>query len=250
MRTIPEEKNASENNPNSKLTSADSSSDHSSCDAKKSQDSKIAASHDSNDSSADSNSQGKNANSSSEHASANGNATIEEQDHDSYSKDSSASENGKKRQESKNASEDANAGGNATIEKQKHNSNSEDSNGNESEKKNHGSKNTSEDDTGSKEDKSNAVQEELKDHDKLYFVSPSEELHAYIATTNKNNSTCDNTRRFNNTSTLESINTISSKCITPILSTNYLLTKESVTSLSLFTLSLFLHETNECLINF
>jgi len=83
----------------------------------------------------------------------------------------------------------------------------------------------------------------------LYFVSPSEELNAYIATTNKNNSTCDNTRRFNNTSSLESINTVSSKHITPILSTNYLLTKESVTSLSLFTLSFFLHETNECLIS-
>jgi hypothetical protein len=114
-------------------------------------------------------------------------------------------------------------------------------------KKIHGSKNASENDTASKEDKSNAVQGELKDHDKLYFISPSEELNAYIATTNKNNSTCDDTRRFNNTSTLESINTISSKHIT--LSTNYLLTKESVTSLSLFTLSLFLHETKECLIN-
>ncbi len=34
----------------------------------------------------------------------------------------------------------------------------------------------------------------------------------------------------NNTSTLESINTVSSKHITPILPTNYLLTKESVTS--------------------
>jgi hypothetical protein len=96
MRTIPEEKNASENNPNSKLTSTGSRSDHSSCDAKKSQDSKIATDHDCDDSSTDSNSQGKNANSTSEHASANGNATIEEQDHDSYSKDSSASENGKK----------------------------------------------------------------------------------------------------------------------------------------------------------
>jgi len=91
-----EEKNTSEYNPNSKLTSTGSRSDYSSCDAKKSQDSKIATSHDSDDSSADSNSQGKNANSSSEHASANGNATIEEQDHDSYSKDSSASENEKK----------------------------------------------------------------------------------------------------------------------------------------------------------
>ncbi len=70
--------------------------DYSSCDAKKSQDSKIVTNHDCDDSSADSNSQGKNANSTSEHASANGNATIEEQDHDSYSKDSSASENGKK----------------------------------------------------------------------------------------------------------------------------------------------------------
>ena len=48
---------------------------------------------------------------------------------------------------------------------------------------------------------------------------------------------------------MESINTVSSKHITPILSTNYVLTKESVTSLSLFTLSLFLHETKECLIN-
>ena len=42
MRTIPEEKNASENNPNSKLTSTGYSSDPSSCDAKKRQDSKIA----------------------------------------------------------------------------------------------------------------------------------------------------------------------------------------------------------------
>jgi len=57
------------------------------------------------------------------------------------------------------------------------------------EKKNHGSKNASENDTASKENTSNAVQGELKDHDKLYFVSPSEELNAYIATTNKNNST-------------------------------------------------------------
>jgi len=48
-------------------------------------------------------------------------------------------------------------------------------------------KNVSEDDAGSKEDKSDAIQEELKDHDKLYFISPSEELHTYIATTNKNN---------------------------------------------------------------
>jgi hypothetical protein len=103
----------------------------------------------------------------------------------------------KKHQESKNASEDdavsedANADGNATIEKQKHNSNSEDSNGNENLKKNYGSKNKSEDYTASKKDKSNAVQGELKDHDKFYFISPSEELNAYIATTNKNNSTCD-----------------------------------------------------------
>jgi len=96
MRTIPEEKNASENNPNSKLTSAGYSSDPSSCDAKKRQDSEIATGYDSDDSSADSNFQGKNANSSSEHASANGNAPFEEQDHDSYSKDSSANENGKK----------------------------------------------------------------------------------------------------------------------------------------------------------
>jgi len=96
MRTIPEEINASEDNPNSKLTSTGSRSDYSSCDAKKSQDSIIATDHDCDDSSADSNFQGKNANSISEHASANGNATFEEQDHDSYSKDSSANEKGKK----------------------------------------------------------------------------------------------------------------------------------------------------------
>jgi hypothetical protein len=119
--------------------------------------------------------------------------------------------------------EDANADGNVTIEKQKHNFNYEDSNDNENGKKIHGSKNASKNDTASKEDKSNAVQGELKDHDKLYFISPSEELNAYIATPNKTNSTCDDTRRFNNTSTLESINTVSSKHITPILSTNYLL---------------------------
>jgi hypothetical protein len=106
MRTIPEEKNASENNPDSKLTSTGYSSEPSSCDAKKLQDSKIATGCDSDDPSADSNFQVKNANSSSEHASANGNATFEEQDHNSYSKDSSANENGKKHQESKNASED------------------------------------------------------------------------------------------------------------------------------------------------
>jgi len=69
MKTIPEEKNAFENNPKSKLTSTDSGSDHSSCDAKKSQGSKIATNHDSDDSSADSNSQDKDANSSSEDSS-------------------------------------------------------------------------------------------------------------------------------------------------------------------------------------
>jgi hypothetical protein len=139
----PEEKNTSEDNPNSKLTSTGSRSDYSSCDAKKSQDSKIATDLDCDKASADSNSQGN----------------------------------------------------------------------------------------------------------KSHFTSPSEELNAYIASPNKNNSSCDNTRRFNNTSTLKSVNTVSSKHITPILSTNYVLTKESVTSLSLFTLSLFLHETKECLIN-
>ena len=92
----PEEKNTSEDNPDSKLTSTGSRSDYSSCDAKKCQDSKIATGYDSDDSSPDSNFQGKNANSTSEHASANGNASIEEQDHDSYSKDSSANEKGKK----------------------------------------------------------------------------------------------------------------------------------------------------------
>jgi hypothetical protein len=35
MKKNPEEKNAFDNNPKSKLTSADSGSDHSSCDAKK-----------------------------------------------------------------------------------------------------------------------------------------------------------------------------------------------------------------------
>jgi hypothetical protein len=65
MKTIPEEKNTFENNPKSKLTNADSSSDHSSCDAKKSQGSRIATDHDSDDSSADSNSQDKDANASS-----------------------------------------------------------------------------------------------------------------------------------------------------------------------------------------
>jgi hypothetical protein len=72
MRTILEEKNASENNPNSKLTSTGYTSDPSSYDAKKRQDSKFTTGHDSDDSSADSNFQGKNANSSSEHASDNG----------------------------------------------------------------------------------------------------------------------------------------------------------------------------------
>jgi len=139
----------------------------------------------------------------------------------------------KKRQESKNTSED-----DAVSE-----------NANENGKNIHGSKNASENDSASKENTSNAIQGEVKDHDKSHFTSPSEELNAYIASPNKNNSTCDNTRRFNNTSTLKSINTVSSKHITPILSTNYVLTKESVTSLSLFTLSLFLHETKECLIN-
>ena len=124
----PEEKNTSEDNPNSKLTSTGSRSDYSSCDAKKSQDSKIATDLDCGKASADSNSQGKNANSTSEHASDNGNATIEEQDHDSYSKNSRNSESRKKRQESKNTSEDDAA--------------SEDVN--ENGKKIHGSKNTSE----------------------------------------------------------------------------------------------------------
>ena len=215
------------------MTSTGSRSDYSSCDAKKSQDSKIATDLDCGKASADSNSQGKNANSTSEHASDNGNATIEEQDHDSYSKNSSVSDNRKKRQESKNTSEDDAV--------------SEDAN--ENGKNIHGSKNASENDSASKENTSNAIQGEVKDHDKSDFTSPSEELNAYIASPNKNNSTCDNTRRFNNTSTLKSINTVSSKHITPILSTNYVLTKESVTSLSLFTLSLFLHETKECLIN-
>jgi len=229
----PEEKNTSEDNPNSKLTSTGSRSDYSSCDAKKSQDSKIATDLGCGKASADSNSQGINANFTSEHASDNGNATIEEQYHDSYSKNSSVSDNRKKRQESKNTSEDDAV--------------SEDAN--ENGKNIHGSKNASENDSASKENTSNAIQGEVKDHDKSHFTSPSEELNAYIASPNKNNSTCDNTRRFNNTSTLKSINTVSSKHITPILSTNYVLTKESVTSLSLFTLSLFLHETKECLIN-
>jgi hypothetical protein len=66
MRMVPEEKNTFENNPKSKLTNADPSSDHSSCDAKKSQGSKIATDHDSDDSSAHSNSQDKDANSSSD----------------------------------------------------------------------------------------------------------------------------------------------------------------------------------------
>ena len=68
MKTIPEEKNTFVNNPKSKLTNADSSTDHSSCDAKKVK-SKIATGHDSDDSSADSNSQDKDANSSSEDSS-------------------------------------------------------------------------------------------------------------------------------------------------------------------------------------
>jgi len=75
------------------LTSTGSRSDYSSCDAKKSQDSKIATDLDCGKASADSNSQGKNANFTSEHASDNGNATIEEQYHDSYSKNSSVSDN-------------------------------------------------------------------------------------------------------------------------------------------------------------
>jgi len=187
------------------LTSTGSRSDYSSCDAKKSQDSKIATDLDCGKASADSNSQGKNANFTSEHASDNGNATIEEQYHDSYSKNSSVSDNRKKRQESKNTSEDDAV--------------SEDAN--ENGKNIHGSKNASENDSASKENTSNAIQGEVKDHDKSHFTSPSEELNAYIASPNKNNSTCDNTRRFNNTSTLKSINTVSSKHITPILSTNY-----------------------------
>jgi len=98
MRTIPEESNASENNPNSKLTSAGSSSDHSSCDAKKVKIVKmqpvmilmiqaliltfkvkmpILALN-------------------MQVLMGIGNATFEEQDHDSYSKDSNANENGKK----------------------------------------------------------------------------------------------------------------------------------------------------------
>jgi len=191
----------------------------------------------------------------SEDASANGNATIEEQDHDSYSEDSSAGENRKKCQgnettsEDDAASEDASANGNATIEEQEHNSDSEDSSANGNGKKSHGSKNASKDDAGYKEEKSDAAQEELKDHDKLDFVSASEDLNANIATTNEDKSTCNNTRTIDNTSTFKSRNAVSSKHITPILSTNYLLTKKSVTSLSLFTLSLFLHETNECLIH-
>jgi hypothetical protein len=59
--TIPEEKNTSEDNPNSKLTSTGSRSDYSSCDVKKSQDSKTATDLKCGDSSTDSNSQGKNA---------------------------------------------------------------------------------------------------------------------------------------------------------------------------------------------
>jgi len=129
-------------------------------------------------------------------------------------------------------------------------------------------KNVSEDDAGSKEDKSDAAEEELKDDDKLYFVSASEDLNTNIATTNKNKSTYDNTRTIDNNSSSKSTehtlintvhhhdtstsifrNAVSSKHITPILSTNYLLTKEIVSSLSLFTLSLFLHETDKCLIN-
>ncbi len=50
----PEEKNTSEDNPNSKLTSTGSRSDYSSCDAKKRQDSKIATDLDCGDSRADS----------------------------------------------------------------------------------------------------------------------------------------------------------------------------------------------------
>jgi hypothetical protein len=69
MKTIPEEKNIFENNRKSKMINADSGSDHSSCDAKKSQGSKIATDHDSDDSSTDSTSQDKDANSSSEDSS-------------------------------------------------------------------------------------------------------------------------------------------------------------------------------------
>jgi cobalamin biosynthesis protein CobT len=136
-------------------------------------------------------------------------------------------------------SEDVSADGSAAIEEHEHQSDFEDSSANGNEKKSHGNKNASEDDTGSKEDKSDAAQEELKDHDKLYFFSASEDLNANIATANKISLHVTNTRTIDNTSTFKSRNAISSKHITPILSTNYLLTKESVTSLSLFTLSLF-----------
>jgi len=65
-------------------------------------------------------------------------------------------------------------------------------------------KNVSEDDAGSKEDKSDAAEEELKDDDKLYFVSASEDLNTNIATTNKNKSTYDNTRTIDNNSSSKS----------------------------------------------
>jgi hypothetical protein len=141
MRTIPEESNASENNPNSKLTSAGSSSDHSSCDAKKVKIVKmqpvmilmiqvliltfkvkmpILALN---------------------MQVLMGMQLLKNRIMILTLKIQMLMKMEKKRQESKiaseddAASEDVNAGGNATIEKQKHNSNSEDSNGNENEKK-------------------------------------------------------------------------------------------------------------------
>jgi len=186
MKTIPEENKAFENNPKSKLTSADSGSDHSSCDAKKIQGSNIATSHDSDDSSTDSNSQGKDANSSSEDSS---------------------------------TSDDSNAiGDNAPQVDHNHDDPSVT-----------GANNTKE-----KEVSSNNITEiEIDPHSK-----PSESTTKTISTIETNH---------HNTPLSVHKNTITN--VPSHYNLAYCINTDKVISLSLFTLSLFLHETNECLIN-
>jgi len=186
MKTIPEENKAFENNPKSKLTSADSGSDHSSCDAKKNQGSNIATSHDSDDSSTDSNSQGKDANSSSEDSS---------------------------------TSDELNAiGDNAPQVDHNHDDPSVT-----------GANNTKEKEVSS----DNITELEIDPHSK-----PSESTTKTISTIETNH---------HNTPLSVPKNTITN--VPSHYNLAYCINTDKVISLSLFTLSLFLHETNECLIN-
>ena len=168
------------------MTNADPSSNHSSCDAKKSQGSKIATDHDSDDSSADSNSQDKDANSSSEDS--------------STSDDSNAIDDNAPQVDHNH--DDPNVTGVNNIKEKEVSSN-------------------------------NITELEIDPHSK-----PSESTSKTISTIETNHQ---------NTPLSVPKNTISN--IPSHYNLAYCITTDKVNSLSLFTLSLFLHETNECLIN-